>query len=188
MSEAYDPVYVGSVEFFRVKKGFMLGFEIGWISGKGTPPLVDSDWVVTDSSAKMWALLLEPNVHFNFMDDTGSELFGPYVAAGPGMWVGGERLTAEANRTSTGTQEAFRTEQWAMRLSFGVSAKVGTTVRIKGKFKLLIEARYVLTTSGSMLDLVDEEDKDLIDATLYSAVQRPGFNFTGWQISWGIQW
>ena len=100
MSEAYDSAYVGSVEFFRVKKGFMLGFEIGWISGKGTPPLVDSDWVVTDSSVKIWALVLEPKIHYNFLDDTGSELFGPYVAAGPGMWVGGENLSANATRTA----------------------------------------------------------------------------------------
>ena len=189
MSEAYDPVYVGSVEFLMVKKGVGFGFEIGWISGEGTPPLVDSHWVVTDSWVKMSALLLELNVHYNFLDDTGSELFGPYVAAGPAMWVGSERIAAEATRAPVGIVEEFKVEQLALGLSFGVSGMIGTTVRIKGNFKALIETRYVLSTSGSTLDLVsEEEDNDRLDATLYSAVERPGFNFTGWQITIGVQW
>ena len=94
------------------------------------------------------------------------------------MWVGGETLTAEATRTSDGSEEGFSSEQLALGITFGASAMVGTTVRIKGVFKAVIEARYVVSSSGSFMDLVDEEDQDLLDATLYSAVQRPGFNFT----------
>ena len=189
MSETYGQVYVGSLEYLMVKKGFGMGFEIGWTSGEGTPPLVDSDWVVTDSWVKMSALLLEVNVHYNLLDDTGSELFGPYAAAGPAMWVGSERIAVEATRAPVGIVEGFSVEQLALGLSFGASAMIGTTARIKGNFKALIEARYVLSSSGAMLDLVpEEEDNDRLDATLYSAVQRPGFNFTGWQITMGVQW
>ena len=189
MSETYDPMYFGSVEFLTVKKGIGMGFEIGWTSGEGTPPLVDSDWDVTDSWVKMSAVLLEINIHYNFLDDTGSELFGPYAAAGPAMWVGSERIAVEATRAPVGIVEGFTVEQLALGLSFGASAMIGTTARIKGNFKALIEARYVLSSSGAMLDLVpEEEDNDRLDATLYSAVQRPGFNFTGWQITMGVQW
>jgi hypothetical protein len=189
MSETYDPVFIGSVEFLTVKRGFGMGFEIGWTGGEGTPPLADSDWVVTDSWVKMSALLLEINAHYNLLDDTGSEWFGPYAAAGPAMWVGSERIAAEATRAPVGIVEGFNAEQLALGISFGASAMIGTTVRIKGKLKALVEVRYVLSTSGAMLDLVpEEEDEEILDATLYSAVERPGFNFTGWQITIGIQW
>jgi len=189
MSETYDQVYVGSLEYLTVTKGFGMGFEVGWTSATGTPPLVDSDWEVTDSWVKMSALLLEVNIHYNLLDDTGSELFGPYAAVGPAMWVGSERIAAEATRAPVGIESGFYAEQLALGLSFGASAMIGTTVRIKGDYKALIEARYVVSSSGAMLDLVpEEEDNDRLDATLYSAVQRPGFDFTGWQITVGFQW
>jgi hypothetical protein len=188
MEAAYDPVFVGSVEYLTVAKGFGLGFELGWTSGEGTPQPVESDWEVTASSVTMWALLLEVNLYYNLLDDQGRNPFMPYIGLGPGLWFGGERIAAEATQAPVGLVEGFNAEQLALGLSFGLSAIVGTTVRLQDSLKLLVEGRYVVSSSGSMVDLVDEEDEVLIDYTLYSAVERPGFNFTGWQVTVGIQW
>jgi opacity protein-like surface antigen len=188
MKAAFDPVFVGSVEYLMVPKGFGVGFEIGWTSGEGTPQTTGSNWEVTASSVTMWALLLEVNVYYNLLDDKGRNPFMPYIGLGPGLWFGGERLSAEATRAPVGLVEGFNAEQLALGVSFGLSAIVGTTVRLWDDFKLLAEGRYVLSSSGSMVDLVSEEDEVIIDNTLYEAVERPGFNFTGWQVAVGVQW
>jgi hypothetical protein len=187
MDEAYDPIFFGSVEGLTVATGFGIGFELGWFSGKGTPPLTESDWDVTDSSVSLWSFLFEINLYYNLLDDKGRQPFMPYVGIGPALWFGGETLAARATRSEAGLVEGFDAEQLALGVSFGLSAMAGTTIRIKDKLKMVVEGRYVLSTSGSMADMADDEDKAFLDETLYSAVERPGFNFTGWQVTIGIQ-
>ena len=67
-------------------------------------------------------------------------------------------------------------------------AAVGTTVRVTEAFRALFEVRWILSTSGDTVDLSDAEDEAGFDSSLYKAVERPGYNFTGWRIDVGVQW
>jgi hypothetical protein len=187
MGDAYDPIFFSSVEAATIAKGFGMGFEFGVFSGEGTPPLVESDWEVTSSSVDLWAFLLEVNFYYNLLDDSGRQPFMPYLGAGPALLFGGETLAAEAGRSATDLDESFDAQQLALGVSFGLSVTAGATLRIKGDFKVFLEGRYVLSTSGWTADMADDDEKALLDDTLYSAVERPGFNFTGWQVTVGIQ-
>jgi hypothetical protein len=188
MSDSYDPVLVGTAGGVIWGEKFGLGAEFSWTAGKGMPALKNSNWAVSDSWVKMTAYMLGFNALYRFANSSGDELFEPYVMAGPALWIGSERISATASRMPVGIYESFRAELLALAVSFGGNAAVGTTIRIKDKFRAVFEVRWILSTSGSTGDITSEEEQPDFDSSLYEAVERPGFNFTGWRIDLGVQW
>ena len=188
MSDSYDPEYVGTLGgvFWGEKFGF--GGEFSWMNGKGTPVLRSSNWDVNDSWVKMTAYMLGINALYRFANSSNNELFEPYVLLGPALWIGSERISATASRMPVGIHESFRAELLALAVSFGGNAAVGTTIRIKDKYRALFEVRWIVSTSGGTGDLATEEEQPDFDSSLYEAVERPGFSFTGWRIDLGVQW
>jgi hypothetical protein len=187
MSDSYDPVLVVTAEALAWGEKFGLSFDLGWMTGEGTPPLTESNWEVEDSWLKMSALSLGINVLYRFMNEDNEGFFEPYVSIGPGLWIGSERISATASRMPIGIYEGFYTELLAVAVSFGGSAAIGTTMRISGRYRALIEVRQTLTTSGTT-DVLEDEEKADFDSSLYSAVRRPEFSFTGWRVDVGVQW
>lgn len=188
MSEAYDSMSMLVAEVVLARRGLAFGFELGTIGGGGDPLLRDSSWDVSDASVGTWALWLAPQLHYNFVDESKSGLLAPYVATGLGLWIGGENLKVKASRSDGGVTEEFDEKVLGLGVCYGISAIAGTTLRISDGIRLVVEARYTLTTSGDLTDMTEEEDEEMIDATVYDAADRPGFEFTGWQIAGGVQW
>jgi len=187
MSETYGPGWLGAIEGVGWGKHFGGGIELGFFGGKGTPPLIDSDWVVNSSSIKMTTLFLGINALYSFKDTSDSGFFRPYVGLGPTLWFGWERIVVDASRSRVGFEEEFYAELLGLGLAYGGSAMIGTSMHIN-KFSLMVEARGVLSSSGSVADMISEEDEEAFNSSLYSVVERPDFNFTGWRIDFGIQW
>jgi len=189
MSESYEHSGVFTYEGVAWGKKIGLGFELGWWGGSGTPIPVESDWTITESSLKMTAFSMGLNFLYYLNEPADAKLFVPYAEIGPALWFGWEKITARAERSVAGIEEGFNAELTGLGFSYGGCAMLGTLVRINNSINLLFEVRGVLSSSDDMLDLIgeDEEQSDY-DSSLYTAVQRPGFNFTGWRVDVGIQW
>jgi hypothetical protein len=188
MNDSYDPVVVGTIGGIAWGEKFGLGVEFSFSSGEGTPALRTSNWDVSDSWVKMTAHMLGFNALYRFANSSGDDLFEPYVMAGPALWIGSERISATASRMPVGIYESFQAELLALAFSFGGNAGVGTTIHIKDRLRALFEVRWIVSTSGSTGDLATEEEQADFDSSLYEAVERPGFSFTGWRIDLGVQW
>lgn len=189
MSESYENSVVGSWEGIGWGKKVGFGFEVGWWGGSGTPIPVESDWTITESSLKMTAFSIAINFLYYFKEPAEAKRFIPYTEIGPTLWFGWEKITATAERSVAGIEDGFNAELSGIGISYGACAMLGTLVRISEGFSLLFEVRGTLSSSDDMFDLIgeDEEQSDY-DSSLYTAVQRPGFNFTGWRIDVGFQW
>lgn len=189
MSESYGNFVVGSWEGVGWGKNVGLGFEVGWWGGSGTPIPVESDWTITESSLKMTAFSIAINLLYYFKEPAEAKLFVPYAEIGPALWFGWEKITARAERSVAGIEEGFNAELTGLGISYGACVMLGTLVRVTEGFSLLFEVRGTLSSSDDMSDLIgeDEEQADY-DSSLYTAVQRPGFNFTGWRVDVGFQW
>lgn len=189
MSESYEHSWVATYEGVAWGEKIGLGFELGWWGGSGTPVPVESDWTITESSLKMTAISIGVNFLYYFKEPAEAKLFVPYAEIGPALWFGWEKITARAERSEAGIEEGFNAELSGLGISFGGCAMLGTLLRVTENFNLLLEVRGILSSSDDMLDLIgeDEEQSDY-DSSLYTAVQRPGFNFTGWRVDVGFQW
>jgi hypothetical protein len=188
MSDAYDKILSGSIEYLSWHEKFGLSFELGFFGGDGTPNPIDPNWDVSESNVDMNAFSLGVNVLYRFMNSSNKEFLEPYVALGPALWLGQQRLSASASRNQTGIVDGFKAELQQIGLCFGGCAIAGSTFRIINDLRALIEVRWVLTGSGSTLDLSEEDDVENFDGSLKNAVQSPDFDFTGWQVAIGLQW
>jgi hypothetical protein len=188
MDESYGPGWLVGLGGVGWGERIGLGVEMGFLGCEGTPTLIDSDWDVDDSWVDMTAIFLEINVLYSFIDTSSQATFKPFVGLGPALWFGWERISTDASRMPAGVFESFHAELLGVGLSYGGCAMLGTTIRLTDDFSALVEVRGVLSSSGGMGDLVTEEDEDDFNSSLYSVVERPDFNFTGWRIDVGIQW
>lgn len=189
MNESYGHSWAVFYEGIIWDKKIGLGFEIGLLGGSGTPIPVESDWVVTESSLDLTAFSIGINFLYYFKQPAEAKLFVPYAEIGPAIWFGWEKIMARAERSVAGIEEGFNAEVTGLGFSYGGCVMLGTLVRVTENFNLLIEARGILSSSDEMSDLIgeDEEQSDY-DSSLYTAVQRSGFNFTGWRVDFGFQW
>jgi len=187
MSEAYDPVSVLTLENVWWGKRFGFGFELGFTGGQGTPPQTDSNWNVGNSWVKISAVSIGLNALYRFMNTSNEGFLEPYASLGPAIWVGGERISAEATRSPVGVDEGFKAELLAVGVAYGANAALGTTLRVAGGVRALFEVGWTVTSGGTE-DLSEEEEIENFESSLYSAVSRPGFDFTGWRFDIGLQW
>jgi hypothetical protein len=188
MSDAYESVWLGAVEGMGWGKRFGGSIELGYMQGDGKPALLDSEWVTNSSWIKMKTVFIGINALYSLRGHVDKPTFRPYVGLGPALWIGTERIAAGASRESGSIWEEFEAEALGLGVSFGGCVVFGSSIRVADDLGFLIEVRGVLSSSGSVADLVDEEEQELIDSTLYRVVERTDFSFTGWQINFGVRW
>ena len=150
--------------------------------------MIDSDWIVDDSWCKMNAIYMGFNVLYSFTGVSDSGLFKPYAGIGPVIWLGSERISADAWRRPAGVYESFHAELLGFGVSYGGCAMIGSDIRVTEKISILVELRGILGSSESMAEIPEEEEEEDFNSSLYSVVARPDFNFTGWRFDIGFQW
>jgi hypothetical protein len=189
MKETYENcVFVTFEGVAWVKPKFGLSIELGYITGEGTPLRPSSTWELHNSWAKFTAMPLGVNALYRFTRGSPTEFVTPYVGLGPTLWIGGERLYANASRMRYGIYDAFEANLLAMDVFAGGQALFGSTFRLGDSVRGILEIRWSQTSSGGLFDLVEEEDKGRIEPKLYDVVKRSDFEFSGWRIDVGLQW
>lgn len=188
-----DEIYGGLMEGF-VYGGFWFknrfGFrgEMSFLGASGTPSIADTSWTISSSTIKMGAVSLGGTCLYSLTGDPTSDIFVPYIGVGIDGIFGAEKISAEASRIQGSTEEEFGAEVWSVRVAFAGHAVLGTRIRATDKMRLAIEARWTQSGKGSNADLEEEELTQAFEATLYSAVKRSDFDFTGWSVHVGIEW
>jgi hypothetical protein len=171
-----------------LKPKFGLSIEVGYITDKGTPLRPSSSWELLNSWAKITAMPLGVNALYRFTRGSPREFITPYVGAGPTLWIGGERLYANASRMYHGLHEAFEADLLALNVFAGGQVLCGSTFRLSDSVRGVLEIRWSQTSSGGLVDVVEDKDKGLIEPKLYGVVKRSDFEFSGWRIDVGVQW
>ena len=88
----------------------------------------------------------------------------------------------------TGGGAEFEADVWSLRVAFGGHAIAGTRLRLTDKYNFVVEGRWTQSGKGSNMDLEEKELEEALNLTLYDAVKRSDFNFTGWSIHVGVEW
>jgi hypothetical protein len=189
MKETYEDCLFFTFEGVAwVKPQLGLSIEVGYMTAEGTPLRPPSTWELLNSWAKLTAMPIGVNALYRFTKGSPAEPITPYVGIGPTLWIGGERLYANASRMYHGINEAFEANLLAVNIFGGGQALCGSTFRLGGNIRGVLEIRYSLTSSGGLADVVDAEDEGLIEPALYSVVKRSDFEFSGWRVDVGVQW
>lgn len=189
MNDSYGGVtnalgYVGGWD--KSKMGFRLEFSIWGTSG--TPNRVNPEWNVTSSNIKMGGFTLGGTFLYSLRGDPTKNIFLPYVGAGIDGFFGAENIGAAASRKRGSVEEGFEADAWGLRAAFATHALLGARMRVTDKYRFVLEARWTQCGKGSNADLIEKEKEELFDFTLYNAVKRSDFNFTGWSIHVGLEW
>jgi hypothetical protein len=189
MQEVYDNCFFWTIDGVAwVKPKIGISAEFSYITDKGTPLRTASNWNLSDSWVKLTAIPIGINFLYKFTSGSKQEFASPYVGLGPTLWIGGERIYANASRMRYGIHEAFEANLLAMSIFAGGQLLCGSTFRLGESFRGVVEIRWSQTSSGGLSDLVQEEDKGRIEPKLYGAVERSDFDFSGWRIDLGMQW
>lgn len=176
-----DRFYGG--HWFKNRMGYRFFLDFSYASG--TPQRVDAGWKVTSSHIKMIILSLGGTHLYSLRGDPTKTIFIPFVGAGIRGIFGAEKLSA---RATWKTVETFETDVWSIRMAFAVHALLATKIRVTDRLQLVLEARWTQSGKGSNFDLKDEAERQVLQQTLYRAVRRSNFDFTGWSIHTGLEW
>jgi len=186
-SEMKDPygscfgIRLGVVGWFRARSGFKVA--AGYLSGTGTPRRVNPIWTIEKSKVSMYTIPIQASYLYRLRVRDDSRTFAPYVGAGANLFLGIDRLEA----TASSPTEEFEAHSNAFRASGGVHAILGSEIKLGSRYAGVLEIKWIQCGNGSTGDLLSEEDKALFQSTLYDAVARPTFNFTGWTVELGIR-
>lgn len=188
MEAGYDYLMVSTFQgTIWTRRGVGFGAELGWASAEGQPQQMESTWNLSDSWIKVQVLNVGLNFLYAFMNPSPSSTFMPYVGLCPALWIGSERIAADASRQRIGLDEAFRTNLLATGFAYGGHAVLGSSIAVGRGARVLFEARWTQSW-GDLFDLSEEEEKEGFESTLYQTVMRTDFNFTGWRIDVGVEW
>jgi opacity protein-like surface antigen len=186
MNDSYTALVGGRYyggHWFRNHMGYRVFLDLS--GATGTPQRVDADWEVNSSEITMSILSLGSTYLYSLRGDPTKSLFIPFVGAGIEGIFGAEKLSA---RATWNTVETIETDVWSIRTTFAVHALLATRIRVTDQWRFVLEARWTQSGKGSNLDLKDEAERKILHETLYSAVRRSDFNFTGWSIHAGLEW
>lgn len=186
MKDSYTALVGGRYyggHWFKNRMGYRFFLDLSGASG--TPQRVDGGWEVTSSDIQMSMLSLGGTYLYSLRGDPTKTIFIPFVGAGLQGIFGAEKLSA---RATWNTVETFETDVWSIRTAFAVHALLATRIRVTDQWRFVLEARWTQSGKGSNLDLKDEAERKLLQQTLYSAVRRSNFDFTGWSIHAGLEW
>jgi len=187
-----DPSYGGVLitKIGGVIWGRKIGVELeaGWMQAEGTPPVINSDWRLARSYLQMGSVSFGINGLYSFIDRSEKNLFQPYAGIGPVVWVGWERIEADASLNMKGIFQGFNAELPGIGAYIGGCGLIGTTINITENYGLVMQFKGIISTSGPMSDLITEEEEGVYKSSIYRVVERPEFSFTGWRIECGFQW
>ena len=189
MSDTYGGMisvqgYLGG--WFKNRMG--LRMELSFWGTSGTPVSVNPEWDVTSSNIKMGGMTLGGTFLYSLREEPRKSIFLPYVGAGIDGFFGAENIGATASRVTTGGTEEFSADVWGLRAAFAGHVLVGMKLRLTDKYPLVLEGRWTQSGKGSNADMKDESMVEAFNLTLYDAVKRSDFDFTGWSIQVGVEW
>lgn len=172
----------GGVSWFRGRSGIKAAG--GYLSGTGKPQLDNPIWTVKESKVSMYVIPLQMSYLYRLRVPDDRSTLVPYVGAGVDVFLGLDRLEATAESATDG----FEAHSTALRASAGLHAVLGSEIKLFGdKYSGLLEIKWIQGGKGSTGDLLTDEEKGQFGTTLFDAVNRPKFNFTGWTVELGIR-
>ena len=186
MPDTYDDCFLFVAEaviWLKGRQGWRI--EGGYVQRKGRSRLGNSAWNVTESELSLNAIPLHASFLYRLRTTEEQHLLVPYVGIGAGTFLGIENLAATA--TDTGNEGGFEAHSRALRASGDIHVLLGTQMRFGMGVEGILEARWTQSTNGSTVDLIKEEEQEDYDSTLFKAVRRSDFNFTGWSVELGLR-
>lgn len=185
MKDSYDHVYCVMAEgigWLKGRTGFRL--EIGFLTRSGLPRPKNPKWHIEKSELSMFAIPIHGTLLYRLRKGETPHVLSPYVGFGGGVYVGVENLEAKANDGFA----IFEAHSRAIRASGAVHALVGLELkRILRQVSGVVEFRWTQAGDGSTTDFLPDEERDEFDETLFDAVRRSSFNFTGWSVEVGVR-
>ena len=185
MKHSYDHIFCTMAEgvgWLKGRAGFRM--EIGFLSRSGLPRSKNPKWNIEKSELGMFAIPINGTFLYRLRSGETPHLFSPYVGLGGGVYVGVENLEAKADYGGNG----FEGHSRAIRASGTVHALAGLEIgRIVGPISGVVEFRWTQAGDGSTTDFVPDDERDEYNDTLFDAVKRSSFNFTGWSVEAGIR-
>jgi hypothetical protein len=185
MKDSYDHCFcimAEGVGWLRGRAGFRL--EAGFLLGSGLPRPGNPKWYIEESELSMFAIPIGGTILYRVRKGEPPHVVSPYVGVGGGVYLGVEKLAAKA---SDGW-ESFEAHSRAFRACGAVHAVLGVELRqAQGRYSGVLELRWTKTGDGSTADLLPEEERKEFEETLFDAVRRSSFNFTGWSVEVGMR-
>lgn len=172
-------------------------FGIGMILGAGEPWQWDPEWQVTDSYLAMIAAPVQITALYrlrNTQSASHEEIeeahsFIPYFGLGLGGFFGFERISVNAFREEFGGEEHYEWHDTCYRHSFAAHALLGAYWKLSDNMDWVFEIKWAMGGRGRIkrADLSEEElSQGWGDA--FGAFQHSDFNFSGWNVSAGVNW
>lgn len=186
MKDAYGQMYGGNFQYGRLpSQGVGWRLETGiWIA-TGQPGFPDDSWTVESSEMQTAVAPLGGTILYRFSGGEG-RAFMPHVGFGADGYFGFERTSVKISRPAEG---AFDWNDTQFRKTFGLHALLGGALALTDQVSGVIEVRWTLGFEGSTVEQSFSE-VEIIQGWLEAAkaVQRPDYDFTGWNVTVGLQW